>query len=38
MGWKYYLPEAEQTEEVRQQLGEIQREYANLDVKRHQSH
>lgn len=33
MGWKYYLPEAEQTEEVRQQLDEIQREYANLDVK-----
>ena len=33
MGWKYYLPEAEQTEKVRQQLDEIQREYANLDVK-----
>ena len=33
MGWKYYLPEAEQTEGVRQQLDEIQREYANLDVK-----
>lgn len=33
MGWKYYLPEAEQTEEVRQQLDEIQRENANLDVK-----
>ena len=33
MGWKYYLPEAEQTEEVRQQLDEIQAEYANLDVK-----
>ena len=33
MGWKYFLPEAEQTEEVRQQLDEIQREYANLDVK-----
>lgn len=33
MGWKYYLPEAEQTEEVRQQLDEIQRECANLDVK-----
>jgi len=33
MGWKYYLPEAEQTEEVRQQLDEIQGVYANLDVK-----
>jgi type II restriction/modification system DNA methylase subunit YeeA len=33
MGWKYYLPEAEQTEEVKQQLDEMQREYANLDVK-----
>ena len=33
MGWKYYLPEAEQTQEVRKQLDEIQREYANLDVK-----
>ena len=33
MGWKYYLPEAEQTQEVRQQLDEIQNEYANLDVK-----
>lgn len=33
MGWKYYLPEAEQTQEVRQQLDEIQREYANLDVR-----
>jgi len=33
MGWKYYLPEAEQTEEVRQQLDEMQSEYANLDVK-----
>lgn len=33
MGWKYYLPEAEQTEEVRQQLDQIQGEYANLDVK-----
>ena len=33
MGWKYYLPEAEQTEEVRQQLDKIQGEYANLDVK-----
>jgi len=33
MGWKYYLPEAEQTQEVRKQLDEIQAEYANLDVK-----
>lgn len=33
MGWKYYLPEAEQTPEVRKQLDEIQNEYANLDVK-----
>lgn len=33
MGWKYYLPEAEQTQEVRKQLEEIQEEYATLDVK-----
>ena len=33
MGWKYYLPEAEQTKEVRQQLDAIQNEYGNLDVK-----
>lgn len=33
MGWKYYLPEAEQTQEVLKQLDEIQAEYANLDVK-----
>ena len=33
MGWKYYLPEAEQTQEVRKQLDEIQTEYATLDVK-----
>jgi len=33
MGWKYYLPEAEQTQEVRAQLDEIQKGYANLDVK-----
>ena len=33
MGWKYYLPEAEQTQEVRKQLDEIQAEFANLDVK-----
>ena len=33
MGWKYYLPEAEQTQEVRKQLDEIQSEYATLDVK-----
>ena len=33
MGWKYYLPEAEQTQEVRLQLVEMQNKYANLDVK-----
>ena len=33
MGWKYYLPEAEQTQAVRKQLDEIQNEYATLDVK-----
>lgn len=33
MGWKYYLPEAEQTQEVRKQLDEIQDECATLDVK-----
>ena len=33
MGWKYYLPEVEQTQDVRKQLYEIQAEYANLDVK-----
>ena len=33
MGWKYFLPEAEQTREVRQQLDEIQNESGNLDVK-----
>lgn len=33
MGWKYYLPEVEQTQEVRKQLDEIQNEYATLDVK-----
>ena len=33
MGWKYYLPEAEQTQEVRKQLDEIQAEFTNLDVK-----
>lgn len=36
MGWKYYLPEAEQTPEVRDKLNEIQAEYANLspvDIK-----
>ena len=32
MGWNYYLPEAEQTQEVRKQLDEIQAEYGNLDV------
>ena len=36
MGWKYYLPEAAQTKEVRQMLDEIQRQsvYKNvLDIK-----
>ena len=33
MGWKYYLPEAEQTQEVRKQIDEIRAEYAKMDVK-----
>ena len=33
MGWKYYLPEAEQTQEVCKQIDEIQAEYAKMDVK-----
>lgn len=33
MGWKYYLPEAVQTEEVRRQLEEIQRQSAYKDVR-----
>ena len=33
MGWKYYLPEAEQTQDVRKQLDIIQAEYATLSVK-----
>ena len=33
MGWKYYLPEAEQTQDVRKQLDEIQNEYATIEVK-----
>lgn len=33
MGWKYYLPEAEQTQDVRKQLDKIQAEYAILSVK-----
>lgn len=33
MGWKYYLPEAEQTQDVRKQLDKIQAEYATLSVK-----
>ena len=36
MGWRYYLPEAAQTQEVRQQLDEIQQqnEYKNVqDIK-----
>ena len=33
MGWKYYLPEAAQAKEVRQQLGEIQRQSEYKDVR-----
>ncbi len=33
MGWKYYLPEAAQTREVRAQLDKIQTENNALDVK-----
>ena len=33
MGWKYYLPEAAQTQEVRAQLDKIQAESGAFDVK-----
>ena len=33
MGWKYYLPEAAQTQEVRQQLNEIQKQSEYKDVR-----
>ena len=33
MGWKYYLPEAAQTEEVRRQLDEIQKQSEYKDVR-----
>jgi hypothetical protein len=33
MGWKYYLPEAAQTQEVRQQLNEIQKQSEHKDVR-----
>ena len=33
MGWKYYLPEAAQTREVRQQLDEIQQQSTYTDVR-----
>ena len=33
MEWKYYLPEAAQTKEVRQQLDEIQQQSAYKDVR-----
>ena len=33
MGWKYYLPEAAQTQEVRQQLEEIQKQSKYKDVR-----
>ena len=33
MGWKYYLPEAAQTREVRQQLDEVQKQNEYKDVR-----
>ena len=33
MGWKYYLPEAVQTKEVREQLDKIQQQSAYKDVR-----
>ena len=33
MGWKYYLPEAAQTRDVRQQLDEIQKQSEYKDVR-----
>ena len=33
MGWKYYLPEAAQTKEVRQQLDEIQKQSEYKDAR-----
>ena len=33
MGWKYYLPEAAQAKEVRQQLSEIQKQSEYKDVR-----
>ena len=33
MGWKYYLPEAAQTQEVRQQLDEIQKQSEYKDAR-----
>ena len=33
MGWKYYLTEAAQTKEVRQQLEEIQKQSEYKDVR-----
>lgn len=33
MGWRYYLPEAEQTEEVKQQLLLINGDKADFDIK-----
>lgn len=32
MGWKYFLPEAEQIREVQGQLEKLQAEYANKDI------
>lgn len=33
MGWRYYLPEAAQTKEVRKQLDEIQQQSEYKDVR-----
>ena len=32
-GWRYYLPEAEQEEEVQQKLVEIRKDFAGLEPK-----
>ena len=33
MGWKYFLPEAKQEKEVRQQLNEINKQIASKDIQ-----
>ena len=33
MGWKYFLPELKQTEEVRQQLNEINKQFASKEIQ-----